>query len=952
MLKKTILFSIILLYLFLSPAYLIEASPIEWRVSSDGLYGGTVTSLASVKGKDNIIYAGTINAGIFKSTDGGESWQKVNNGLPLIILSDKTVYDLATAGDNIVYAAIGGYFFRSTDGGKSWTNYRQVEGLTGRFQNINHLLPAGDSGEVIYAGSRGEGLFKSVNGGLSWIKLNYQGNFITGLAVDNDNTVYVSSAYGLIAKSTDGGKSWRRIDNSLPRQEGNIQSIVIAGASRDRLYVAIYGGGVFKSADGGKSWIGLNEGLPDLWVRKVLAVGKNGGTLYLRTESGYTYVRDEDKGDDSWRKFDLEKINYPILSLLTVGDQGNIIYAGCGSGGIYKSTDEGDSWEERNRGLIALDIKSIVISSTSKVYLGTYGAGVFQAEDTAWRTMNEGSKDIYIEKIKLDEDENNLYLISLSGRIYKRGLSEEKWEIVSDNLLNNYLLDIIPPNEKGLSYLGIYNFGVLRSEDGGATWSPSKTIPPGIERMTIVKNGDIIYINSGYRDIYRSPDGEGSWQKMTTEGLPEDNIISLTATENGGKVFVIIPSYGIYGYFADEEGWQKLPHPSERRDWEGIKVIGEKVYVWNDTEVFSSPLESSEWTEIAPNKISGTITALTGKDNTLYLGTQISGIYKFERGRWEKANKGLPQVLHSRIPEVAGLAVTGEEAQIIYAVLYESGKGKIYKSTNGGKSWKGLKAPNFSSLYSIEASGAKGKEVYITTNSGLHRSLDGGENWRSLESGLPREADTRLLSLISLSEGKDILYLTVSSLSGGSQLYRSLDKGDNWTLVNPYPQDVSALLAERGNERIYAGTFATGGFKSGDRGNNWQKMNGLPAKEIIYALIKSPKDNNTLYAGTSLGFFRSGDKGENWDILDNGLPPQARVKKLTAVISESGAEILLAAVGAKNGEICEVFKSEDGGSNWKKLGEFAEEIQSLALSPAGDLAYVGTNVVYIGRLTK
>lgn len=230
-------------------------------------------ALATDPVNPSTLYAGTYD-GVFKSTDGGASWNPANIGLPP---TDPEGYYASVDGlaidpqnPSTLYAvanppnAQGEVLFKSIDGGANW-------------RQAGSGLPASDftlsidpqNTRTLYAGT-GKGVFKSTNGGMDWNSVS------AGLPVPFEVYTWAIPLRSIrgrlplyawvgnlrdngIFKSTDGGSSWRAAGSGLPTGT-TVDSVAIDAADSTMIYAAT-GVGVYKSADGGASWAAANSGL-------------------------------------------------------------------------------------------------------------------------------------------------------------------------------------------------------------------------------------------------------------------------------------------------------------------------------------------------------------------------------------------------------------------------------------------------------------------------------------------------------------------------------------------------------------------------------------------------------------------------------------------------------------------------------------------------------------------
>ncbi len=262
------------------------AKSVRFRSIGPAVSGGRVTAVAGVGGNPRIYYVGAADGGIFRSRDGGVTWKAEFQHQPVASIGALAV-DPKNPG--IVWAgtgeanvrndvSYGDGVYKSTDAGRHW----QRMGLQGTFQIsrivINPLDP-----DTVYVAAMGEpwannpqrGVFKTTDGGKSWRKVLYLGPGIgiSDLAINpkNPQILYAAGyrfrrtpwhysdggAADAIYKTRDGGRHWRRLTgHGLPG--GAMGRIGLAVApSRPRVVYAVMGshaGVVWRSGDGGRNW--------------------------------------------------------------------------------------------------------------------------------------------------------------------------------------------------------------------------------------------------------------------------------------------------------------------------------------------------------------------------------------------------------------------------------------------------------------------------------------------------------------------------------------------------------------------------------------------------------------------------------------------------------------------------------------------------------------------------
>jgi len=230
----------------------LEEGPNAIKTPNEGLAGdlqvGAVQDIAIHPGKADIIYAGTVNGGIWRSKDGGSSWIPLTDEFPSLAIGALAISPIDADGNNV----------------DETTPFNKLVVYAGTGQFSSH-----------YNGGYSIGLLKSTDGGESW-SLNasneFQGLPITAVVPakqpDNQNIVLVSaitnpnnwSQKGGIFRSTDGGINFERLSGSNNIPDGSVTDLVRdpgllnGNGNPEGFYAAILGSGIYRSEDTGQTW--------------------------------------------------------------------------------------------------------------------------------------------------------------------------------------------------------------------------------------------------------------------------------------------------------------------------------------------------------------------------------------------------------------------------------------------------------------------------------------------------------------------------------------------------------------------------------------------------------------------------------------------------------------------------------------------------------------------------
>jgi photosystem II stability/assembly factor-like uncharacterized protein len=294
-----------------------------------------------------IVYAGS-GRGVFKSSDGGGSWQAVNAGL-----TDLYIFDLAIDQHHpaTMYAATGHGVFKSTNAARSW----QPTNMPSMGTVALALHPR--NARIVYA-TTDEGVFKSSDGGISWraVTADPAAVRVFALALDPKRpaTVYAGAGGGVF-KTTNGGRSWRVMNRGFTPDkrglsEGSVGAFTINPKRPQTLYAGA-GHGVFKTTDGAQRWRAVNNGLiqegpgaGSLYLVGSLAIDpQKPGSLYVGTYSSPGLFKTTN-GGRNW-----SAIGPPgkgnVLALALDPTDSSTVYAGMFDGAeAFKSTDGGRTW--------------------------------------------------------------------------------------------------------------------------------------------------------------------------------------------------------------------------------------------------------------------------------------------------------------------------------------------------------------------------------------------------------------------------------------------------------------------------------------------------------------------------------------------------------------------------------------------------------------------------------
>ena len=506
--------------------FALDGNYLLFRSSDDGATWKdiTTTNMDGLYVYNGILFATESFGGVYKSTNNGDSWVLLNNGLPSdgyqIASFGSFIYGYRSFSANLIY--------RSADNGNSWSV-------------LNNDLPAFDG-------------------------VNSFGSFNNLLFVN-----LVTAAGSMLYKSSNSGVNWTKLNNWDPLDYVN--SFVQSGTY---LAASVNGKGIYRTNDKGASWSLSNTGLNSI---SSIVLTKGASKIYASINEyfmrGSLYQSSNNAG--TWTELKNGLTTGNVVDMVIMNN--NVLAAT--TNGLYKSTNQGTNWSLSNSGLAGLSVSSLARKeNTSTVYAGTSDSGLYVSSNfgaswkhTTFNTENVTAISINGTYIFIGVQNNGVYVSSDNGITWTLTLSSSRTTALASK--GKYVYagwrnshgkphgGIYASSDKGLNWIaciapdapvssiGIFdNNNVIMSSDSvyistnfGSIWNAAKsgTIIASPSDLVVMGYGDVYVANAnGVAGSYNY----GKTWEMVSYGLLSKNCKIITGDMN--TLYVSPPYFGVW----------------------------------------------------------------------------------------------------------------------------------------------------------------------------------------------------------------------------------------------------------------------------------------------------------------------------------------------------------------------------------------------------------------------
>jgi photosystem II stability/assembly factor-like uncharacterized protein len=522
--------------------------------TTDGPYGGVVTSLAIDPARPEVVYAGThtrllrgenSSGSLYRSQDGGLHWTKIGSSWdPVLALA------IRPGAPSIVYAPLDGELARSTDGGAHWESSGQHLGL------VRTLVITPSRPDTLYAGIHYQGVKKTTDGGTTWEWIN---SGLTDLRVyslavhhGNPDIVYAGTDGGGIFRSSDGGAHWTPANTGLAQPY--VQSLALDAGNPAVLYLANLWG-IWKTVDGGGHWTAISDGP----ARALATDPQQSGTVYASI--GGEVCRSSN-GGQSWTRIQSGLPDNGIDVLTADAPEPGVLYAGAGGRGVYRTSNGGVPWQWSGDGMADVAVTSLEAPALlpESILAATYGAGIWRTTDPAAGWLQVGGDDcLFVRDLAADPLDPETFFLVDGANVRWTTDGGAHWAAHYYWRSQDVAVD---PSARGTAYAAADWGDVIRTTDEGSTWWGFGSGLPE-NRMNFLEAGPgmegAVYL--GTTDgLFRRTAGDDAWTPVDLPPASPSLSVTCIAFDSSDPAMRYLGTDG-YGVLRSSDGgvhWEWL----------------------------------------------------------------------------------------------------------------------------------------------------------------------------------------------------------------------------------------------------------------------------------------------------------------------------------------------------------------------------------------------------------
>jgi uncharacterized repeat protein (TIGR01451 family) len=565
------------------------------------------------------------------------------------------------------------------------------------------------------------------------------------------------------------------------------------------------------------------------------------GQIYAGTEVGTVHISND--GGQNWPAFLNTDGEAPVRDIVLDGQ--GWVYVGSFGSGVYRSTNNGDSWTNlgpANGKINDLDVDN----NTNTVYAAAHGE-VKRLNGLVWETVGAGTNPFAGDQVlAVVYQENNNTLLATSAASGTWKFQGGTWSS-ADNGLPTGKVNVLFRSPDGIILAGHNNDGVYMW--GGASWME---LGMGLENQPIESigsgpNGEVL---AGSRETgaYFLNKITGEW--LSIGNLPVFTVSAMTAGSLG-EVYAGAPGEGIYVINdTDFDGIPDIAYQVANFMTSAIiqdLVVAPNGDMWAATYgygILYSKDGGNCWTRMNRGLENLWTFAIERRsDGWLYIGIWADGL----GGIWRSKDDGRNwEFLAYPNRQIISLAVDPVNEDIIYAGANISGEGALFRSTNGGDTWS--EVGNFIyPVWSVTIDPNNNNHVFVgTMGAGIYESFDQGITFNQIGSPSNGLANPYVFDMVYAPQGTPYAGQLFAATDAGVFRYDAF--AQTWTLFGLHSEDFQFRTIAFNGMEIYGGTWNAGVIQYSALTNEWTDYGLSDMPVVAFAMHQQTQ---TLVIGTS-----------------------------------------------------------------------------------------------------